>query len=300
MSNENQCTYSVVYYARKNKVHKSKGVSKFDGMLTVRFPPLSTVSLKNTEESEDDSEDEDANASSKKRRKVQSISCAKGVVFSAAQRDIAKSAMEGSLKEDDIIVVGGYEVQIISCLSSLAALAKEGAPTTKGSVLGVTRPAKLSVSKSSLPLSNVTKITRKPPAQPQKVIKTQQHTMGMVKQSTTLQNGMRRPLLSTTNSQVVPKKTIPIKRPVPSTMKQPPSAAKSAIPDASVLPHIPLPSSIRRALKEHQIIAVDFLWKALTSLRGSILADEMGLGKTLTTIAIICAFYRQNRTKVSP
>lgn len=276
-------------------------MSKIDGILTVRFPPLSTVTLKN-DSGNDDDEDEDTHSSKKKRRKTQSISCAKGIVFSGTQRDIAKSAMEGVLKEDDIIALGGYEVQIISVIGNapMAVAAKTIKPATS-TVLGTMRFTKLATTKPPLLSSNeAIKVERKPPAQPQKSFKTQQHFLGVRKIVATKQNLARRPLVSTTNAEAVPQKQMltSLKRPAPSIMKQPTASAISTV-DASVLPHIPLPSSIRRALKEHQVIAVDFLWKALNSLHGSILADEMGLGKTLTTIAIICAFYRQNRQKVS-
>jgi hypothetical protein len=46
----------------------------------------------------------------------------------------------------------------------------------------------------------------------------------------------------------------------------------------TVLPHIPLPASIRTVLKPHQIQGVDFLWRTLAEKKGCILGDEMGLG----------------------
>lgn len=301
----NSSTYSVVFYTRKNKVHKSKGVSKIDGILTVRFPPLSTVTLENENKDEEyASEDEDTNDSSsnKKRKRTQTVSSAKGIVFSGTQRDIAKSAMDGLLKEDDVIALGGYEVQIISILGKptmdIASTATKFATST---VSGGMRSTKLAISKPPYLSSNgIIKMERKPPAQPQTNATIQRHSLGVRKVVTTKQNQIRRPLVSTTNAKAVPQKQklTTQKRPVSSLMKQPPASTISTI-DASVLPHIPLPSSIRRALKEHQVVAVDFLWTSLNSLHGSILADEMGLGKTLTTIAIICAFYRQNRQKVS-
>jgi hypothetical protein len=39
-------TFAILYYKRKNKVHKSKGVSKMDGTLTIVPPPKSTITLK--------------------------------------------------------------------------------------------------------------------------------------------------------------------------------------------------------------------------------------------------------------
>jgi len=81
----------------------------------------------------------------------------------------------------------------------------------------------------------------------------------------------------------------------------------SATDWSKTLSHIPLPATVGRALRRHQVEGVAFLWKALgcstmeitgTELTGAILADEMGLGKTLMTIAVIAALHRQYRKKV--
>mmetsp|Transcript_3669 Transcript_3669/g.6945 ORF Transcript_3669/g.6945 Transcript_3669/m.6945 type:complete len:478 (-) Transcript_3669:2449-3882(-) len=37
--------YEVIYYKRSNKVHKTKGVSRLDGILTIHPPPLNLVTL---------------------------------------------------------------------------------------------------------------------------------------------------------------------------------------------------------------------------------------------------------------
>ncbi|KAG7361602.1 SNF2-related protein [Nitzschia inconspicua] len=42
----NEQTYTILFYKRKNKVHKSKGVSKMDGTLTIQPPPKTTAILK--------------------------------------------------------------------------------------------------------------------------------------------------------------------------------------------------------------------------------------------------------------
>jgi hypothetical protein len=47
---------------------------------------------------------------------------------------------------------------------------------------------------------------------------------------------------------------------------------------AQVLPHLPLPASIRTALRPHQVDGVDFMWRTLNEKKGCILGDEMGLG----------------------
>jgi DNA repair and recombination RAD54-like protein len=83
---EESSSYSVLYYKRKNnKVHKSKGVSKMDGVLTVLPPPKSLVILK------------DGNLT----------------IFSKSQspNDIAKKR---DLEIDEVVVLGAYEVEIIS------------------------------------------------------------------------------------------------------------------------------------------------------------------------------------------
>lgn len=86
------------------------------------------------------------------------------------------------------------------------------------------------------------------------------------------------------------------------TLKLPnkkPTVHKKPLNDSStanVLPHLPLPHSIRSTLKPHQIQGVDFLHRALQQ-GGAILADEMGLGESfsrrppfhvLTTTFVCC------------
>jgi hypothetical protein len=51
--------------------------------------------------------------------------------------------------------------------------------------------------------------------------------------------------------------------------------------ETKVLPHIPLPASIRNVLRPHQIEGVDFIWRTLKEKKGCILGDEMGLGVCL-------------------
>jgi hypothetical protein len=48
--------------------------------------------------------------------------------------------------------------------------------------------------------------------------------------------------------------------------------------DTKVLPHIPLPASIRTVLRPHQVEGVNFMWRTLNEKKGCILGDEMGLG----------------------
>jgi hypothetical protein len=77
-------SYTVLYYKRKNKVHKSKGVSKMDGFLTIEAPPKSVVTL-----------------SEGPNQKV---------VFRGVQRELAS----GKLHVDDTIQIGSFEAEILS------------------------------------------------------------------------------------------------------------------------------------------------------------------------------------------
>lgn len=56
------------------------------------------------------------------------------------------------------------------------------------------------------------------------------------------------------------------------------TAITAAATTTTILPHIPLPASIRNVLLPHQITGVDFLYQKLTQKGGCILGDEMGLG----------------------
>jgi hypothetical protein len=65
------------------------------------------------------------------------------------------------------------------------------------------------------------------------------------------------------------------------------STTAVASDDSTIVPHIPLPGSIRTALKPHQVSGVDFLWRTLTEKQGCILGDEMGLGVRSLCIFIL-------------
>jgi len=62
-----------------------------------------------------------------------------------------------------------------------------------------------------------------------------------------------------------------------------------------------LNNEILYKLKEHQVEAINFLWKKVVlstdKTRGCIIAHTMGLGKTLTTIAFIQRFIKENKVK---
>ncbi len=133
------CSYQVLYYKRKNKVHKSKGVAKMDGCLHVSPAPSCLVQLL-----------EDENAQNEK-------------VYSGIQRAISKQATDGLLQADDTIVLGQYEVQIVSILSSSDENGQQKGPVVKQQHRQTTnsivmrRPAKPLLSKHTTSNNNSSK-----------------------------------------------------------------------------------------------------------------------------------------------
>jgi hypothetical protein len=154
--------FEVLYYKRTNKVHKSKGVTKTDGVLTVmHHPKQNTVTLYDAdafqvaadETQDDSSSDDDSDEGPKKGKKKwqksrkQKKSRSSGIVFSGVQAEIAKRAQ--TFQEDDIVALGCYDVQILGIRIS-----KETAPksTTAPSVLNTLhQPKKLFVAKGLHP-----------------------------------------------------------------------------------------------------------------------------------------------------
>ena len=90
-------SFTVLYYKSKKKKHKSKGESKFDGRLTI-CPDRSVVCLLDEKEQ---------------------------VVFKSIQTDLAKCSHD--LQEDEIIQLGGHEIEILSIDGGPGARAVAGA-----------------------------------------------------------------------------------------------------------------------------------------------------------------------------
>lgn len=76
-------SFTVLYYKSKKKKHKAKGESKFDGRLTVEAPPTSVLTLFDDHGS---------------------------IVFRSIQSDLTRE----DIKIDDIIQLGGNEIEILS------------------------------------------------------------------------------------------------------------------------------------------------------------------------------------------
>uniref|UniRef100_A0A7S2YCU9 DNA repair and recombination protein RAD54B n=1 Tax=Entomoneis paludosa TaxID=265537 RepID=A0A7S2YCU9_9STRA len=303
--------YEVLYYKRTNKVHKSKGVSKADGILKV-VPSQGTVVLRASdsasteEESCSSSSDEEettrkrkfAKASKKKKNKRQIQKPQSGsTIYSGRNAELSKRTLE----EDDTFVIGNFEVQIISLRTN-----PFGASTSGQKPLARKQPL---VSKQGNAIGakpgQGTKLVKNPLQQrsllPQK--RKAITSLGSSTAKNPQQNRARAPpkqpksdmkgISPRSAFQPPNRNPAPPRQPITSSSDAP---KKTSHPSSGVLPHIPLTASIRSALRPHQVSGIDFLWRCLTGeLRGALLADEMGLGKTLMTIATIAALHKLNR-----
>lgn len=303
--------FNVLYYKRKNKVHKSKGVSKMDGILKFHGP---MVGLTTTE----------------------------GVVIVAPRRETELA--KHKYQEDDILNLGPYEVEIVS--SSSRANLPTPMKTTKsqGSKRPLFKPLHSAVGGRSLASSAVVPQTTtscmnevtgnktqeslrersvlKPlPSKTYKVASTIKLAANKTTPETQPEDGEQiiglprpawnkrsLPIKKAISGQYQPK----AKRVLVSTQSRFLASETTLFPDA--IGTIDLPHSIATVLQPHQRTGVSFVWNCLTGNApvsphashaenpsykgGCILADEMGLGKTLMTIATICALYRQKRDTV--
>ncbi|GKY98552.1 hypothetical protein MPSEU_000812000 [Mayamaea pseudoterrestris] len=282
MSSSEAIQYEVLYYKRTNKVHKSKGVSKSDGILIIDSALQKVTLLQETDGS--------SNASGTMN------------IASSSNKDIVKR----DLQEDDTIVLGAYEVQIVGRRNGAS---KSTMTHTSSHVLQTTmkRTAVPLQKKPSL-LQSRPLAPRVAPRQPMPIQRAvlapkQPQQPPFSKQSNADSPPAKEPRLSQsrpTSSVFTTRKFHPVassvsrKRPISTVSTQQSTTLQQ---QSAILPHIPLPATLARTLRPHQVTGVDFLWTALHDKRGAILADEMGLGKTLLTIALISAMHKQERTK---
>jgi SNF2-related domain len=276
--------YSVLYYKRKNKVHKSKGVSKMDGILNVisngNFLGLTTPT---------------------------------GDTIVAPRRE-AHSSMDW--EENTVITVGGYEVEIVAQLRGAPSSSKnpcKATATVKRPLLANRAPSfltgKIARESAEKPLLHRKPLlSRKVSPVPAALTNSSllstpgfaQHVppkgrLLPMKRACPLPS---QPLVASGPRGVAKRPLVPLLHRASNT-----AAADGSFPGA--VGTIDVPHSIRTALKPHQRTGLVFLWNSLhrhpedQSYRGgAILADEMGLGKTLMTIATVCALYRKQRDKV--
>ena len=242
-------SYQVLFYKRTNKVHKSKGVVKFDGSLRVAPPPSCVVQLM-----EDDG--------------------AKNPVFSGIQRDIAKRAFGINelpmLQPDNMVVLGQYECQIVNILSSATHDTTDIANSSGSKPIQIRRPMMpLQSKKRPLVAQNRSTMTtsktcvntvaskpdwqktRIPPAQPKR-------------SSDDFSSDEDNDPVPT--RPVMPKNPLLTKRCKTTTVA--PSTASSNTTTSSQFPgaigNVIVPPSICRILRPHQIEGVAFLWNCLT------------------------------------
>lgn len=312
--------YQVLYYKRSNKVHKSKGVAKMDGRLSIAPPPKCVVTL-----SEDD-------GSSNK------------TVLSGIYRDVSKRAFsdndETKLEEDSTVIVGHYECEIMSCLSGTAA-APLSSTAVKPMMFQKKKPSLLPSKKKARGLGGGTKKIqpstktatrtfsttatasswqqrRVPPPQPQKKQSSdsdddeqeesdkEQHPAPTKR---TMLPSQRGGLLSKKRAKVAVRRVLPSTKPTTNTTST--NTTTSIFPNTTGLV---VPPSIQKTLRPHQVHGVAFLWNCLTGQsadlqrlaqqrglletpQAALLCDEMGSGKTLMTIALAFGLYRAGRRK---
>lgn len=249
-------TYEVLYYKRAsaNKVHRQRGVATMDGILSINGE---RVTLQDTGDNEDQCSTSDNEQATKNWKKNRGKSNVSSFVYSGTQREIAKR----TLNVDDTIVLGGYEVQISSILS-----------TNDGNAAAVSQPnaqKKQSIVKKR-PISQ--SILGKRKVAP---VGLKSRAMTMPRVATTQQAKRVAPLQPIKSNPSLCRTQVESRPPKPEVST---SFPNSSVNSAQVLPHIPLAASIRAVLRPHQVTGVDFLWKTLHEKKGCILGDEMGLG----------------------
>lgn len=272
--------FLVLYYKRKNKVHKAKGVSKMDGVLKLT-----------------------ANGN------IVCMTTPTGEPVVAPRRDTDISL---DLNENDVLTVGAYEVEIVARVGG----SSSSTSPCNGPLHGSTRSL---LTKKDLGASMKPLVPRKPllshqvgPVSTGSTSNSAISRTGFAKKEAPKRHFLlppkqrlplaEKPLVASGPRSFVKRALVPLLNRT-STSNQSTAATGVSFPGA--VGTIDVPHSIRIALKPHQRTGLVFLWNCL-HLRpedqpyrgGAILADEMGLGKTLMTIATICALYRQQRNKV--
>ncbi|KAL3896801.1 MAG: hypothetical protein SGARI_007074, partial [Bacillariaceae sp.] len=240
-------TYTVLYYKRKNKVHKSKGVSKMDGTLTVRSPPKAGAVLKDDVGS---------------------------VIFqSSTSSDFAR---KGDLV-DETVSLGGYEVEILSVegpsLSPMPAPTKANVFQPKRTIFRRPPLGNTLSASAGLPSKKRSYLDRKTP-QPQP--KLQSLPVKRHKQITSAAEATTPSAVVAATSQnpALPKKPLPaFQRPrkIGQKATRPVIAAASSVSATeqnglfpNAVGQLSVPVSIKTQLRPHQIEGVTFLWNAIT------------------------------------
>jgi hypothetical protein len=327
VSSDNEC-FDVLFYKSKNKIHKSKGVSKMDGQLKVTSTNIILMEGELT-------------------------------VFRGRNPELSKRVLvEQDNVVDATVMVGQYEVEILSknntggkvAVPKPALLNKPSLMPRKGLVsqrsgllhppkgLGGGRRAGLA-RKTAVSTAASTIVSTLNPPSIASIQKLSDENSSDDDSSDDDENNVslpnkRGPLHPHPQPPLLRKKLPAFQKPIRSgissrkssivsksathSIATKTSAAAAAAGTTNYFPgaigKLDVPHSIRSVLRPHQVEGVTFLWNTLSGngtaarasphvdndhpCQGAILADEMGLGKTLMTIAVICAFHRQNRDMV--
>jgi hypothetical protein len=273
MSSSNQVqasSYTVLYYKRKaTKVHKSKGVSKKDGVLSILPPPQSRVTLK------------DGN----------------NVVFQGILYDIAKSA--DTLQEEELLKLGAYEVEVFEKQNGSSASLAGGNKSTSSKASLLSRPTKAArrpLHPSCRPLlpkkatartttyrgmgakrfhANGRSIVR--PPQPKSTLDDSSSSEDELEELVAKEN-KQRPAIKRGFSNKKPLGTLSKVRKLATTKTCTTTAARTTTSEATkffpnAIGNPDVPHSIKSVLKQHQISGVSFLWNCLTGMGKAALAS---------------------------
>jgi hypothetical protein len=99
---QDELSYNVLYYKRKNKTHKARGVTKIDGVLTMTIPMSTTTQPTRTAA---------AAAAVVTLRNEADME----IIFQGIQNEVSR---RGALEVDETIQVGAYEVEIVSTVDA--------------------------------------------------------------------------------------------------------------------------------------------------------------------------------------
>ena len=293
--------YEVLYYKRTNKVHKQKGVSRLDGILTIHLPPSNLVTLAANDDEEDISSDEEE---SSKKFKKKNLKQKKQILYSSRNMDIVNSLLaKGSFSDDDVIVLPSWEVQIVSNLSGVKETVKTHGKATLnplmkktnllqrpgGNLIGKKRPLVSTATqkltnplKKSGPLQSRTRplhakrtmsclATRKPPAQPKRNDSSTDSDCEQEKKmesrsvlSSSLLMKKKNPLLSRPNTKFVPLKPLNSLSRSSSSLGQKMKCVTNDSSFPGAIGNLYVPSAIKSILRPHQQTGLVFLWNCLT------------------------------------
>ncbi|KAF1986314.1 hypothetical protein K402DRAFT_393799 [Aulographum hederae CBS 113979] len=231
-------------------------------------------------------------------------------------RDMGKTACKTALWSEDMISLGGKEVEIDQPISKKDFLA--GKPFLRGEVAvvkteSVEKPKAVTNEQSNTERLTSEKADKLGLKNKQKSAKIESRQVdnvnGPLAPKSQAVGGKFKspfPVSSTTNSKIA---RVPSDLPQPRhdptaegaiVMKRPDQAPKGKhIVDVVVDP------LLTKSLREHQRQGVKFLYECVMGMRsfegqGAILADEMGLGKTLQTIALLWTLMKQNPIAEDP